>query len=553
MDDDHDIIPMATARVLHDDDDVEDEDDDEDGGGGGDDDDDDDGDDDDDNDDAELEDEGDVNDTLEDSVDNDDPSKDDVSNTSESNEDDYSQSQSNNASFGFGMSGENLNSSSEEEDVYDESKDITSDNEQKDDSAEEDSDGSEAKEALEDYEVDDEDEDDVVEADVHGEAREAEEEMERLFDASFKGTTAQEESNADDNDNAPEQTQLEAWKQVHEHLAKAVMVARKSVEAKKRQRRFWLETICANLTPEGKLTSKSTWLRPTAVDLRNYRKIVPKKPAKLPATTKPKTKVPKRGLSSIVKGRKRLVGSKLMSDVMKPKKTLKKISISSTQSKKRKAISKSADPKFNHDDDNVEAAAPMQKKKHRLKLSIGNAITRGKQLTVKDETRVNNDDSDDGDDSMDDDDDENVAVEVRQGSDDDKDSDAFGGESDANQNTNNDMGDSYDDNDDDSDDEDSKNAASDTLTYPLLQSIYKPLSVEPEEANDAGSSEDDSPMRARHPYLDAPRSSFNQNSFSGVQAGLDSEQIYSTYNASGDRFAAAAAESEESESEVYPF
>ena len=45
-----------------------------------------------------------------------------------------------------------------------------------------------------------------------------------------------------------QQTQLQAWKEVHVTLIHAVLVAREAIAAKKLQRRFWLETICGNLT-----------------------------------------------------------------------------------------------------------------------------------------------------------------------------------------------------------------------------------------------------------------------------------------------------------------
>ena len=56
-----------------------------------------------------------------------------------------------------------------------------------------------------------------------------------------------------------QQSQLEAWKEVHASLTKAVLVAREAIASKKLQRRFWLETICANLShpSEAKTSSLS--------------------------------------------------------------------------------------------------------------------------------------------------------------------------------------------------------------------------------------------------------------------------------------------------------
>ena len=53
--------------------------------------------------------------------------------------------------------------------------------------------------------------------------------------------------------------ELEAWRETRQNLIEAVLVARESVAAAKSQRRYWLEELCANLTPEGKLGTNSTW------------------------------------------------------------------------------------------------------------------------------------------------------------------------------------------------------------------------------------------------------------------------------------------------------
>jgi hypothetical protein len=567
-DDDHeDMIPIATARVIHDGGDDEDEDDDIEEQGQGkegydaveenwdDDNVDDDNDDDDDDDDV---------------VDDDDSDNEvfDNNRSTASSEENSTQSQSNNSRIHFGMGGKDTNSSSDEADDDDPDQNVTSYIDQNEEyshnsASEENSDISEAEEALQDYNLNDGDKYNEKSNDIDMEFKqqptETEEETEQRADADdtrLTVTKTSEQSNVDNNGFAPEQTQLQAWIHVHQHLTDAVMVARQSVEAKKRQRRFWLETICANLTPEGKLTTKSTWTRPTAVDLRNYRKNILKKSSKTlePATTQPKAKVPRKGQSSILKGRKHQPGGKSLNGILKAKNTLKKTSTAISQSRKRKVVSEPANYTFDNEEDHIETGSRGQKKTHRLKLSVGNVFDIGKQQ--KNETRGNNDDSDDG--VASDNDVDNVAVEVRHGLDDDNTSSASGGDSDDEQNANNDVGDSDGDNDDDNDDEDSNSAASVTLSYPSLQVAKKFPSFEPDVANDASSSEDDSPVRSRHPYLDAPWSAFNRNSFTGVQAGLDSEQIYSTYNAAGDvsavaAVAAAAAGLEESESEEDPF
>jgi hypothetical protein len=48
------------------------------------------------------------------------------------------------------------------------------------------------------------------------------------------------------------------------------------VTAAKAQRRYWLEEIAANLTPEGKLTALSIWKKPTKVKAVVKRKSLPK-------------------------------------------------------------------------------------------------------------------------------------------------------------------------------------------------------------------------------------------------------------------------------------
>jgi hypothetical protein len=53
--------------------------------------------------------------------------------------------------------------------------------------------------------------------------------------------------------------ELQAWREVHAHLSKAVLVAQEAVAVAKTNRRYWLEEICANVTPEGKLINTSCW------------------------------------------------------------------------------------------------------------------------------------------------------------------------------------------------------------------------------------------------------------------------------------------------------
>jgi hypothetical protein len=52
---------------------------------------------------------------------------------------------------------------------------------------------------------------------------------------------------------------IHAWREIHQRLTEAVLVAKEAVAAARSQRRYWLEEISANLTPEGKLSGTSLW------------------------------------------------------------------------------------------------------------------------------------------------------------------------------------------------------------------------------------------------------------------------------------------------------
>ena len=56
-----------------------------------------------------------------------------------------------------------------------------------------------------------------------------------------------EDEDEDDGDSGVQNT-VDAWRQVHAHLVKAVNIAREAVAAKKLQRRFWLEELTANVS-----------------------------------------------------------------------------------------------------------------------------------------------------------------------------------------------------------------------------------------------------------------------------------------------------------------
>lgn len=77
------------------------------------------------------------------------------------------------------------------------------------------------------------------------------------------------------------ESELEAWREVHRLVTHAVLVAKEAVHVAKAQRRYWMEEICANLTPEGKLTAASVWKKPTKTPPR---KSAPAKRKQLPET-----------------------------------------------------------------------------------------------------------------------------------------------------------------------------------------------------------------------------------------------------------------------------
>lgn len=82
--------------------------------------------------------------------------------------------------------------------------------------------------------------------------------------------------------------ELEAWREVHRHLTQAVLAAREGVAAAKAQRRFWMEEICGNLTPEGKLVQSSVWKRPAPIKARKTPKKSTPKTEKAPPKRKKK-------------------------------------------------------------------------------------------------------------------------------------------------------------------------------------------------------------------------------------------------------------------------
>lgn len=82
-----------------------------------------------------------------------------------------------------------------------------------------------------------------------------------------------------------EQSELETWREAHKNLMDAVIVAREAVDAAKAQRRYWMEEICANLSPEGRLTQNSLWRQRVTP-----KKAAPKKKASKPPTTSKRKK-----------------------------------------------------------------------------------------------------------------------------------------------------------------------------------------------------------------------------------------------------------------------
>jgi hypothetical protein len=76
------------------------------------------------------------------------------------------------------------------------------------------------------------------------------------------------------------ESELKAWREAHRHLTHAVLVAKEAVAVAKAQRRYWMEEICANLTPEGKPTATSVWKKPTKTTRKApAKRKLPEKPA----------------------------------------------------------------------------------------------------------------------------------------------------------------------------------------------------------------------------------------------------------------------------------
>jgi hypothetical protein len=76
------------------------------------------------------------------------------------------------------------------------------------------------------------------------------------------------------------ESELKAWEEAHRHLSRAVLVSKEAVALAKAQRRYWMEEICANLTPEGKPTATSVWKKPTKTTRKTpAKRKLPERPA----------------------------------------------------------------------------------------------------------------------------------------------------------------------------------------------------------------------------------------------------------------------------------
>ncbi|KAL3908423.1 MAG: hypothetical protein SGILL_008485, partial [Bacillariaceae sp.] len=91
-----------------------------------------------------------------------------------------------------------------------------------------------------------------------------------------------------------------------------------------------------------------------------------------------------------------------------------------------------------------------------------------------------------------------------------------------------------------------------------LASVKLDSQDESEEEDDGKKDEEDSSTgmnaatEASHPYMAAARASFsNHHSYGGMQAGVDREKVYSTFNASGDGCDDARTESSESDEDPF--
>jgi hypothetical protein len=58
---------------------------------------------------------------------------------------------------------------------------------------------------------------------------------------------------------------LQAWKEIHSSLLRAVQEAQEAVRIQKIQKRYWLEELAFNLTDSGKLVFHSVWKKPVVM------------------------------------------------------------------------------------------------------------------------------------------------------------------------------------------------------------------------------------------------------------------------------------------------
>ena len=337
-----------------------------------------------------------------------------------------------------------------------------------------------------------------------------------------------------------QQSQLEAWKEVHASLTEAVLIAREAIASKKLQRRFWLETICANLShpSEAKTTSivnssesfpsqiplllpHSVWFKP---DQRKKKRGSKKQPI-APTTSEdaPKTKKARRKKSptALNKTTLALLSGGTKKKVVKGASLVKKrkIAMLPLKAKKKRA----------------NAALPTKKQNIRLSINTSKVVPPEAKANAP-VLSVFQDDSDDDDSdgaeavvavAMEDDEDESDNFVLAREEEDEEDSEdaadqpmsnfwSFASNAD-------------EDSSSEDEDEDKKmihTAASGKRNERAVRNGEDKTGDGPNEAN---SSDNDGPdwnsSQRSHPFLKKRRTSINTT----TQGNLDSSEIYSTF------------------------
>ncbi len=362
--------------------------------------------------------------------------------------------------------------------------------------------------------------------------------------------TASQTHDADD----AQQSQLEAWKEVHASLTKAVLVAREAIASKKLQRRFWLETICANLSHPSKAKSSSlstsssppsqmplllphsVWFKP---DQRKKKRGSKKHPLGA-SEDPPKTKKARKTKATAIPNKTTLAS---LSGTLK-----KKVAKGGSLLKKRKLAMlplAKGKTKASTKKKRMTAALPTKKKgglannakpKIRLNLNSSKSIPPEAKVAAPVLSVFQEDSDDDSDTSNGGEEASAVAMAMDVNDDDesDGDNDALADEDEEDNDDTDQKSNSFyafasnDDDDTSSEDENDENVVAAVIQDNDDENIDTREDSDPDEAN---SSENDGPdwnaSQSSHPFLKKRRSSINN--VGSTQGNLDSSEIYSTF------------------------